>query len=341
MLDEENGVDAIVIESMLPDLIAEELCVLVSVHFPETCILVHDVNSEQTRTYSVAADALGAELHMLLAPAETSQITIPEVLPGSRRSWIPRSHTQLSRRLIGMVGDSLQMQSVYALTHMVAVRTATVLVTGESGTGKDLVAQAIHGISDRARQPFIIVNCAALPEALLEAELFGHAKGAFTGALQSRIGRIHAAHGGTLFLDEIGDMPVSLQSKLLRFLEQGELQRLGSNDTIKVNVRVVAATHCDLKKLAARKLFREDLYYRLAVFMIHLPPVRERQSDIMQLLLTFAKKYCSGVGIHPSVTAMLSGYCWPGNVRELRNVVERASILIGQEREMTLDHILL
>ena len=149
-----------------------------------------------------------------------------------------------------------------------AVRDTTVLITGENGTGKDLIAQEIHLISQRRKQPFIVVNCSAIPEALLEAELFGYVKGSFTGAVQSRIGRVHAAHGGTLFLDEIGDLPVSLQSKLLRFLEQGEVQRLGGNDNLKVDVRVVAATNADLKKRIIEQQFREDLFYRLAVFPI-------------------------------------------------------------------------
>ena len=159
--------------------------------------------------------------------------------------------------------------------------------------------------------------------------------------MQARIGRIHAAHGGTLFLDEIGDMPLALQSKILRFLEQGEVQRLGGNDNLKVDVRVIAATNADLKKLAEQKLFREDLYYRLAVFLIHLPPLRDRLSDIPMLVQTFIDKFCPNVSLHPSVIEKLSTHNWPGNVRELRNVIERASILIGSECEMTSDHILL
>src|ERR1700688_4616257 len=162
------------------------------------------------------------------------------------------------------------MQRFYKSTTMVVRRDTTVLVTGESGTGKDLIAQAIHLISPRQKQPLVVINCAAIPETLLEAELFGYTKGSFTGAVQSRIGRIHAAHGGTLFLDELGDMPLSLQSKILRFLEQGEVQRLGGNDNLKVDVRVVAATNADLKKLITQQRFRDDLYYRIAVFSIHL-----------------------------------------------------------------------
>ena len=203
-------------------------------------------------------------------------------------------------RLRSMVGDSEPMLRTYALTRMVAARDTTVLVTGESGTGKDLIAQEIHLISARRNQPFVVVNCSAIPETLLEAELFGYTKGSFTGAVQSRIGRIHAAHGGTLFLDEIGDMPLSLQSKILRFLEQGEVQRLGGNDNLKVDVRVIAATNADLKARVAQQQFREDLFYRLAVFPIHLPPLRERLSDVEELAADlYRQSFMPGVSLSP------------------------------------------
>jgi transcriptional regulator with GAF, ATPase, and Fis domain len=240
-----------------------------------------------------------------------------------------------------MVGDAAPMQRVYELTNMVARRDTTVLVTGESGTGKDLVAQAIHLMSPRQKQPLVVINCAAIPEPLLEAELFGYVKGSFTGAVQSRIGRIHAAHGGTLFLDEIGDMPLSLQSKILRFLEQGEVQRIGGNDNLKVDVRVVAATNTDLFDLVRRHLFREDLYYRLAIFPIKLPPLRERLGDIEKLAQNFLAKFCPGASLSPQAAEALRRHDWPGNVRELKNVVERASIFAGGEREILPRHILL
>jgi transcriptional regulator with GAF, ATPase, and Fis domain len=241
----------------------------------------------------------------------------------------------------GMIGDSEPMQQVYQLTHMVARRDTTVLVTGESGTGKDLVAQAIHLISLRQKNPLVLINCAAIPETLLEAELFGYVKGAFTGAVQSRIGRIHAAHGGTLFLDEIGDMPLSLQSKLLRFLEQGEVQRIGGNDNLKVDVRVVAATNADLQSLVKQHLFREDLYYRLAIFPIKLPPLRDRLGDVEQLAESFLLKFSPGVSLSTEALDVLLRHDWPGNVRELRNVLERASIIVGNEREIRARHILI
>jgi transcriptional regulator with GAF, ATPase, and Fis domain len=233
------------------------------------------------------------------------------------------------------------MQRAYSLTHMVAVKETTVLVTGESGTGKDLIAQAIHQISPRRQSPFVVVNCAAIPEALLEAELFGYAKGAFTGAMQSRIGRIHAAQGGTLFLDEIGDMPLALQSKILRFVEQGEVQRLGSNDNMRVDVRVVAATNAELSSLVKQKLFREDLYYRLAIFPIKLAPLRERENDVPLLAKFFATKFCPNVKLTDEAISLLCTHNWPGNVRELRNVIERASIMAGSADEITAQDILL
>jgi transcriptional regulator with GAF, ATPase, and Fis domain len=253
----------------------------------------------------------------------------------------PRSMAEGRVKLRSMIGNSEPMLRTYTITRMVAARDTTVLVTGESGTGKDMIAQEIHLISPRRNQPFVIVNCSAIPEPLLEAELFGYTKGSFTGAVQSRIGRIHAAHGGTLFLDEIGDMPLSLQSKILRFLEQGEVQRLGGNENLKVDVRVIAATNADLKKRVAELQFREDLYYRLAVFPIHLPPLRERMSDIEELAIAFAGKFHPGVSISRAAMNVFAQHSWPGNVRELRNAIERATILVGSEDEIKPEHIIL
>jgi transcriptional regulator with GAF, ATPase, and Fis domain len=256
-------------------------------------------------------------------------------------SETPRPAPEGRIKLRSMIGESDSMQRTYTVMRMVAVRDTTVLITGESGTGKDLVAQEIHQMSPRRKQPMVIVNCAAIPETLLEAELFGYTKGSFTGAVQSRIGRIHAAHGGTLFLDEIGDMPLSLQSKILRFLEQGEVQRLGGNDNLKVDVRVIAATNCELKNLVSEQKFREDLYYRLAVFPIHLPPLRDRLSDLEELSVAFAAKFHPGVSIGRGALQILMQHKWQGNVRELRNVIERATILVGNGPEIKPEHIVL
>jgi transcriptional regulator with GAF, ATPase, and Fis domain len=233
------------------------------------------------------------------------------------------------------------MQRTYALTRMVASRNTTVLVTGESGTGKEMIAQEIHLIGERRNRPFAVVNCSAIPETCLEAELFGYTRGSFTGAVQSRIGRIHAAHGGTLFLDEIGDMPLSLQGKILRFLEQGEVQRLGGNDNLKVDVRVIAATNADLKTRVSQQQFREDLFYRLAVFPIHLPPLRERLSDLEELAAFFIAKFHPRASLSRETLHVLTQHSWPGNVRELRNVIERAAILVGNGEEIKPEHILL
>jgi transcriptional regulator with GAF, ATPase, and Fis domain len=214
---------------------------------------------------------------------------------------------------------------------------------GETGTGKELVARAIHQISPRAKIPLVVVNCAAIPEALLEAELFGHVRGAFTGAVQSRLGRIHHAHGGTLFLDEIGDLPLGMQSKLLRFLQEGEIQRLGSSDVFRVDVRVVCATNVDLIQSVKQKTFRQDLYYRVAVFPIELPPLRERTEDIGPLAERFLSDLCQAAGVEPkrlsaSSIALLRQTHWAGNVRELQHAVERAFILSGTEPHLHVEH---
>ncbi len=235
-----------------------------------------------------------------------------------------------------MVGNSNSMQEVYRLISQVADSPSTVLIRGESGTGKELVANAIHYASPRANQPLIKVNCNALPESLLESELFGHEKGAFTGALERKIGRFEWAHGGTIFLDEIGDFPLNLQIKLLRVLQTREFERVGGRETIKVDVRVIAATHKNLEEAIRQKTFREDLYYRINVFPIYLPPLRERKDDIMQLADHFLEQY-SRLN-HKDITRlstpaieMLTSYHWPGNVRELENCLERAVLLCDED----------
>jgi len=224
------------------------------------------------------------------------------------------------------------MQDVLKLIGRVSRSDAPVLITGESGCGKEVVARAVHRFSPRASKPFVAINCAAIPETLLESELFGHEKGAFTGAMQQRIGRFEQGNGGTLFLDEIGEMPIMVQSKLLRVLQEGEFSRVGGNQTLKSNVRIVAATNRDPEKSIAAGQFREDLYYRLNVVRIHIPPLRERIDDIMPLAEHFRERICrgrSGPSLRFSLGAMrvLQNYNWPGNVRELENVVQRAAVL--------------
>jgi len=231
-----------------------------------------------------------------------------------------------------MVGTSNAMKEVYRLIEQVADSNATVLIRGESGTGKDLVAHAIHYNSPRAGKPFVKVNCIALPGTLLESELFGHEKGAFTGATERKLGRFEIAHGGTIFLDEIGDFPLDLQVKLLRVIQFKEFERLGSHETIKTNVRIIVATNKNLEEQIEQKLFREDLYYRINVFPIYLPPLRERKDDVMLLADYFLEKYARENNkaisrISTPAIDLLTSYHWPGNIRELENCIERAVLL--------------
>ncbi|MGA7886106.1 MAG: sigma 54-interacting transcriptional regulator, partial [Acidobacteriaceae bacterium] len=233
-------------------------------------------------------------------------------------------------RLPEFVGSHPALLEVSRRIRLVAPRSTAVLIEGPTGSGKELVAQAVHRLSPRAARRMVALNCAAIPEALLEAELFGHTRGAFTGAVQGRTGRIEAAHGGTLFLDEIGEMPLALQAKLLRFLETGELQRVGDNEPVKVDVRIVAATHQPLQKLAARGEFREDLYYRLAVFFIRTPALAGHAEDIEALAAHFLERMARqspAKRLTAEALEKLRAHAWPGNVRELEHVLERAWIL--------------
>ncbi|HMF63419.1 MAG TPA: sigma-54 dependent transcriptional regulator [Edaphobacter sp.] len=241
-----------------------------------------------------------------------------------------------------MVGVSEPMRELAGLIRLVAPRSTTVLIEGETGTGKEVVARAVHRLSERAGKPFAVLNCAAIPEALLEAELFGHTRGAFTGAVQSRTGRIEAAHGGTLFLDEIGEMPMALQAKMLRFLECGELQRVGDNETMRVDVRVIAATHQPLEQRAEEGTFRLDLYHRLAVFPVEVPALRDRMGDMGLLaehILERMGQEMPRKRLTAEAEARLHEHHWPGNVRELMHVLERGAILSGDKMEIGAEEI--
>ena len=241
-----------------------------------------------------------------------------------------------SRGVLGeLVGESTPMQEIFHLLQQAAPTKATILITGESGTGKELTARAIHELSPRRTGPFFAVNCAAMPEALMESELFGHEKGAFTGAVERRAGCFELARGGTLLLDEIGDMPLNTQAKLLRVLEERRVRRLGSSREIELDVRVVASTNQNLKEAISKGTFREDLFFRLNVFEIRLPALRERRGDVPrlaeELIAALNEKHETRVtDLSPEVATVLAGYDWPGNVRELRNVLERAVILTGE-----------
>jgi nitrogen regulation protein NR(I) len=233
---------------------------------------------------------------------------------------------------VGIIGRSEPMQNVFKIVGQLAGSTATALITGESGTGKELVARAVYHHSKRNGQPFLAINCAAIPENLLESELFGHEKGAFTGASAQRIGKFEQCNDGTIFLDEIGDMTLSTQAKILRVLQSGSFERVGGNQPIKVDVRVIAATHRPLEQAVAAREFREDLFYRLNVVRIHIPPLRDRREDIPLLINYFLKKFGLGLGRPPksiaaSAVGMLERFNWPGNVRELENVIQRAIVM--------------
>ncbi len=242
-----------------------------------------------------------------------------------------------------IIGKSDAMQKIYDLISQVATTNSTVLITGESGTGKELIAQAIHGNSQRCYMPFIAVSCGALPDSLLESELFGYERGAFTGAEHTKKGRFEMADKGTLFLDEIGDISLKTQVDLLRFLQRKEFSRLGGQEEIKVDVRILAATNRDLKKAISENKFREDLFYRLNVISIPVPPLRKRKDDIPLLVKAFVRRYCLEmnkelVKIAPSALKLLMDYDWPGNVRELENVIERA-LVIGRGKEIMTDDL--
>ena len=239
------------------------------------------------------------------------------------------------RRLTGqdnIIGHSAKMRAIFDMITTVAPQTSRVLITGETGTGKELVARAIHENSTRSKEPFITINCGAFPETLLESELFGYVKGAFTGANDNRQGLFRGAHGGTLFLDEIGNMSLPMQVKLFRVLQEGKVRPVGSNEETEVDVRVIAATNKDLEKAIADGEFREDLFYRLSVIPMHLPPLRERREDIPLMARAFLERFRKSMekpieGIGPEAMSLLEGYDWPGNVRELENTMERSVAL--------------
>jgi transcriptional regulator with GAF, ATPase, and Fis domain len=319
--------DVLVLDRHLPDLDSQEIAHMARRRFAG--LIVHLFDSR------AGAEKLSAELWSASAtiPKKPAPVVPIQAAP----------ETDLASPLPGMVGKSRVMQHVYRLAHLVAPRDTSVLITGETGTGKEVVARAIHELSARSKGPFVVVNSAAIPESLLEAELFGHARGAFTGAVQTRVGRIHMAHEGTLFLDEIGELPLSMQAKLLRFLQDGEVQRLGSSEVFRVDVRVICATNVKLLEYVKQKQFRQDLYYRIAVFPIELPPLRDRAEDIGLLAERSLAELCQRAGVTPkklsaSSTAFLRQAPWQGNVRELQHAVERAFIMAGDEPQLHVEH---
>jgi DNA-binding NtrC family response regulator len=299
---------------------------------PATPVVIH--SPQATATEVVRLLRLGA-FHVLQCGEASSLLYLAANSKWAETAPSAETEQEHAPWRKSLIGQSRPMRQVSETIQLVARRRSTVLITGETGTGKEIVAQSIHASSDRARLPMVSVNCSALPETLLEAELFGHVKGAFTGATNQRVGRFEQANHGTIFLDEIGDLPLSLQAKLLRVLQEREFQRLGSSETVRVDLRVIAATHTDLAGMIKQGKFREDLFYRLNVVPIQVPPLREHASDIRFLVMHFIEKICREEDIPVKQISRetldrLSGHDWPGNVRQLENAVEKAVVLSGE-----------
>jgi two-component system, NtrC family, response regulator AtoC len=328
--------DVIITDLRLPGIPGEKILQEALAIFPDAIVIIMTgFGNIQTAVEAIRAGAYD----YLPKPFQLDELIL-RVEKGVQDRQIRSENSQLRSELHGkyhfhnLVGNSAAMQAIYRMISMVAPRTSTILVTGETGTGKELIARAIHYNSPRKEQPLVCVNCGAIPGNLLEDELFGHVKGAFTGAHQHRIGRFEQANHGTLFLDEIGTMPLDLQVKLLRVLQEREFQRLGGTASIKVDVRIVAATNGDLLEKVKKGEFREDLYYRLNVIPILIPPLRQRREDVTPLVSHFVRKFCSEQGVPTKEIAYdamrgLIGCEWPGNVRQLENSVEMAVALSG------------
>jgi DNA-binding NtrC family response regulator len=331
----------IFLDRHLPDLDAEELARVIERRFPEVRIVLVDSGTAHPPSDS-AADFIRHDNrnHELRANPEVVSRSFALLRP---QGSDPQKNAS-GAPLPGMIGTSVSMQRVYRMVRLVSGRTTTVLITGATGTGKELVARALHNLSPRSAKPLVVVNCAAIPEALLESELFGYSRGAFTGAVQSQLGRFAAAHGGTLFLDEVSELPLGMQAKLLRFLEQKEIQRLGTCETTRVDVRVLAASNVDLSARAERGEFRQDLYYRLAAFPIELPALAERGADILPLAENFLACMAAAMELPTprlgdEAIRLLEAHAWKGNVRELQHVMERASILANGCEIIEAEHL--
>jgi two-component system nitrogen regulation response regulator GlnG len=323
--------DVIVLDLGLPDLSGME--VYRQIRRLSPCVPVIFVASARQPEAAIEASRQGAYdcLFQPLDPLELQRV-VTEALDVARRLGQSAVADEAGPDLAAegsLVGTSPAMREVYKAIGRVAGQNVPVLITGESGTGKELVARALYHHGPRSEAPFLALNCAAIPETLLESELFGHEKGAFTGAERRRIGKFEQCHGGTLFLDEIGDMPLALQAKMLRLLQEQAFERVGGNVTVRTDVRLIAATHRDLKTWSAEGKFRPDLYYRLGVFRIHLPPLRERGGDMPLLVHHCLRRFSRELGrdvqeVAPEALERLCGYSWPGNIRELQSVLKQA-----------------
>ncbi len=338
----EETFDVVLTDMKLPGL--NGLDVVRELHQAKRRLPIILITAHGTTDTAIEATKHGA-YDYLLKPFEMPELLdlIAKAVATSRLMSEPVSLGRAGVARDSIIGSGRAMQQIYKEIGRVAAKPVNVLIRGETGTGKELIARALYQHSERANAPFIAVNCAAIPETLLESELFGHERGAFTGAEIRRIGRFEQADHGTIFLDEIGDMTLGTQVKLLRVLQERCLQRLGGKETLPVDVRVIAATHHDLERAIQQKQFREDLFYRLSVVVIHLPPLRERPEDVPELADYFLQKYGPELGtpapaIHPDAIRFLQGQTWSGNVRELENVVRKV-LLLAQGYTINLDHV--
>jgi nitrogen regulation protein NR(I) len=334
--------NVVITDLRLPGLNGLELVQQLHAARPRLPIIL--ITAYGTTKTAIEATKLGA-YDYILKPFDIPQMLalVAKAADSNRLVSEPVSLGDFGTARDALVGQSQAMQSIYKEIGRVASKPVNVLIRGETGTGKELIARAIFQHSDRANAPFVAINCAAIPETLLESELFGHERGAFTGATERRIGRFEQAERGTIFLDEIGDMTVGTQVKLMRVLQEKTLQRLGGKETIPVDVRVLAATNRELEAAIRQQQFREDLYYRLSVVVINLPPLRNRREDIPPIVLYFLQKHGPELGtpepsIHPDAMDFLQAYSWPGNVRELENVVRKA-LLLAQSYTITVHHL--
>lgn len=332
---EKEELDTVILDLVMPSV--DGITVLKKILDMKPLLPVIMLSGHGTIPKAVEATKLGA-YDFLEKPIESGKIiiTIENAISKFRLEKEKQTLLQDALERYRMVGVSKAMKDIFQMIETVAPEDSKVLIIGESGTGKELIARAIHLRSNRAGGPFHVVNCAAIPEDLIESELFGHEKGAFTGAVEKKIGKFELAHKGTLFLDEIGDMSLRLQAKVLRAIDNEEIERVGGKESIKIDTRIICASNKDLREAVKKGLFREDLFYRLNVITIHVPPLRERKEDIPILIEYFTKIFCEErkrpiLKFHPLALEVLLRYHWPGNVRELKNLVEKVVVLSKSE----------